>query len=190
IILTAVDGIIKGSVRSVSGVNVYEALCECKAYLTQFGGHEYAAGLTMKPGQLDDFRKAFDLACEKRFDMEQRMPEIRIDAELGLEEINPKFFNVLRQFAPFGPDNPRPVFMTSDVQLAQPPRLLKDQHLKFIVKDSAGRSFDAIGFNMADAYEALCKTSRPIRIVYSLDENEWNGRTAIQLKLRDLEIQG
>ncbi|NTW50511.1 MAG: single-stranded-DNA-specific exonuclease RecJ, partial [Chlorobiales bacterium] len=126
IILTAVDGNIKGSVRSVSGVNVYEALCECKAYLTQFGGHEYAAGLTMKPGQLDDFRKAFNLACEKRFDMEQRMPEIRIDAELGLEEINPKFFNVLRQFAPFGPDNPRPVFMTSDVQLAQPPRLLKD----------------------------------------------------------------
>lgn len=190
VILTAIDGVIKGSVRSVSGVNVYEALCECEPHLIQFGGHEYAAGLTMNPDQLDNFRKAFDLACEKRFDMEKRMPEIRIDAELGLEEINPKFFNVLRQFAPFGPDNPRPVFLTSNVMLVAPPRLLKDQHLKFAVKDSTGRVFDAVGFNMADFYDALCKTSSPVRIVYSLDENEWNGRSSIQLKLRDLDIQG
>lgn len=190
VILTAVDGIIKGSVRSVSGVNVYEALTECKEHLIQFGGHEYAAGLTMNAGQLDNFRKAFDLACEKRFDMEKRMPEIRIDAELQLDEINPKFFNVLRQFAPFGPDNPRPVFLTSNVRLVAPPRLLKDQHLKFTVKDSTGRAFDAIGFNMADTYAALCKSNALVSIVYSLDENEWNGRTSIQLKLRDLEIQG
>ncbi len=185
-ILAASDGVLKGSVRSVQGVNVYEALRECQAHLVQYGGHEFAAGLTLLPEQLDEFRRAFDEACEKQFHLELQTPEIKIDAEIDLEQITPKFYNVLQQFAPFGPKNHHPVFLSRGLRLMRKPQLLKDAHIKCTVGNGSGTVFDAIGFNMPEKFSDLQNPNSAIDLVYAIDENTWNGKTSLQLKIKDL----
>ncbi|ACF14714.1 single-stranded-DNA-specific exonuclease RecJ [Chloroherpeton thalassium ATCC 35110] len=189
LILTAADGVLKGSARSVQGVNVYEALQACEEFLLQFGGHEHAAGLTLAPSNLESFRKAFDRAVEEQFTIEMRVPEIKVDAEVVLEQITPNFFKVLSQFAPFGPKNPRPVFLTRNVKLCSLPQLLKEKHLKFSICDALGRRFDVVGFNMPEYFKPLQTPDRRISLVYSLTENVWNRRTSIQIRLRDLSFE-
>jgi len=189
LILTAAGGVLKGSARSVQGVNVYQALQACEEFLLQFGGHEHAAGLTLDPSNLEAFRKAFDRAVEGQFSMEMRVPEIKVDAEVALEQITPKFYNVLDQFAPFGPKNSRPVFISRNVTLCSLPQLLKEKHLKFSVCDALGRRFEVVGFNMPDYFKPLQMPDKRISLVYSLTENVWNGRTTIQLRLKDLGFE-
>jgi single-stranded-DNA-specific exonuclease len=185
VILSDNNGVLKGSVRSVAGVNVYKALAACASHLIQFGGHEMAAGLSLKIENLEAFRTAFDKACAELLDYDMRVPQLRIDAEIELEQINDKFFSVLQQFEPCGPQNMHPLFLTRNLSLTYPPQLLKEQHLKFFVKDKQGRKFDAIGFNMLEQFEAIQKAKRPVSIVYSIDENEWNNQKSLQLRLRD-----
>ncbi|MDX2127949.1 MAG: single-stranded-DNA-specific exonuclease RecJ [Chloroherpetonaceae bacterium] len=194
IILTENRGVLKGSARSVSGVNIYQAISMAKTHLIQFGGHDFAAGLSLEIEKLDAFRNAFDAACDTLFPFEFRTPEIVIDAEVLLDMITPKFFQVLMQFEPYGPKNLKPVFLTKGVRPYQKPQLLKDLHLKMSFLDSSGRVFDAIGFNMPDQYkeisDGLEKNSKStVQLVYSLEENEWNGQTKLQLRLRDARME-
>ncbi len=188
VILAGSDGVLKGSVRSVQGVNVYDALADCKEHLLQYGGHEFAAGLTLEPRQLDDFRAAFDVACEKQFHIDLQTPELRIDAEITLQQITAKFYHVLKQFSPFGPKNQRPVFLTRSLKLMNPPKLLKDAHIKCSVHDEFGNVFDAIGFNMPEWFDRLNTMNSSFDMVYTIDENTWNGRKSLQLKIKDLWI--
>lgn len=189
IILTENKGILKGSARSVVGFNLFNAISHCQSHLIQFGGHEMAAGLSIRIEQLDEFRGAFDAHCAETLDFELRTPAIQIDAELNLEQITPRFYNVLKQFEPCGPANMHPLFLTRNVTLAYPAKLLKEQHLKFAVRDKEKRIFDVIGFGMAHYFEALKESGRSVSLVYSIDENEWNGKTTFQLRLRDLKLE-
>ncbi len=187
IILTENDGILKGSARSVMGFNLFNAISNCESYLIQFGGHEMAAGLSMRIEQLDEFRAAFDAHCAEKLDFELRTPSIQIDAELKLEQITANFYNVLKQFEPCGPGNRHPLFLTRNLTLAAPPKLMKDQHVRFTVRDTDRRTFDVIGFNMQHYFEALKEQGRTVSMVYSIDENDWN-RT-LQLRVRDLKVE-
>lgn len=181
---------LKGSVRQgVAGFNVYDALAACTAHIKQFGGHAAAAGLSLNPRRLDDFRDAFDRACEERLPLEMRTPELFIDAELDLNVLTSNFLATLEQFAPHGPKSRQPLFITRGVLPAFKPQLLKEKHLKFAVKSKDGKLFDVIGFNMLHFYKLLESEKRPVSLVYSVEPNEWNGRVSIQLRLRDMKVE-
>ena len=186
IMMTTVDGVAKGSARSVAGFDIYQALKRCEDKLVQFGGHKYAAGLTIELGRLDEFKEAFKLVSKELLTKELLTPEIRIDAEIPLKEITPKFVRVLSQFAPFGPGNMRPVFVARNVELYGTPRIVGRNHLKFKVRTN-GQVFDAIGFNLGSLIEQLLHGRKTLDIAFSLDEGEYAGETVPQLKIRDLK---
>lgn len=190
VVLGGSDGLIKGSVRSISGLNIYEVLKECGDLLVKFGGHEAAAGLTILPEQLQAFRKRFDTICSEKLGYEERQKELVIDTELGLDTVTPNFMKVLGQFAPYGLGNPEPVFFTRGLAISGYPRLLKGRHAKFSVRTAKGKIFDVIAFSREDIYRALERgSSRPVSLAYTLEENVWNGRTSVQLKLKDIAFE-
>ncbi|MBF8293505.1 MAG: recJ [Bacteroidetes bacterium] len=186
IMMTTVDGVAKGSARSVAGFDIYQALKRCEDKLVQFGGHKYAAGLTVEIDRLDEFKEAFNLVAKELLTKELLTPEIRIDAEIPLQEITPKFVRVLSQFAPFGPGNMRPVFVARNVELYGTPRIVGRNHLKFKVRAN-GQVFDAIGFNLGSLIEQLLHGRKTLEIAFSLDEGEYAGEAVPQLKIRDLK---
>ncbi|TSA15671.1 single-stranded-DNA-specific exonuclease RecJ [bacterium] len=186
IMMTTVDGVAKGSARSVAGFDIYQALKRCEDKLVQFGGHKYAAGLSVEIDRLDEFKEAFNLVAKELLTEELLTPEIRIDAEIPLQEITPKFVRVLSQFAPFGPGNMRPVFVARNVELYGTPRIVGRNHLKFKVR-SNGQVFDAIGFNLGSLIEQLLHGRKTLDIAFSLDEGEYAGEAVPQLKIRDLK---
>ena len=186
IMMTTVDGVAKGSARSVSGFDIYQALKRCEDKLVQFGGHKYAAGLSVELDRLDEFKEAFHAVAKELLTGDLLKPEIRIDAELPLKELTPKFVRVLGQFAPFGPGNMRPVFVARNVELYGSPRIVGRNHLKLKVKTN-GQVFDAIGFNLGALMEKLMNGRRFIDIAFSLDEGEYAGEAVPQLKIRDLK---
>ncbi len=189
VILGGMNGLIKGSVRSVEGLNVYEALQECGDYLEQFGGHHQAAGVTLRPENFAPFRKKFNEVCSVRLSIGQRQKELVIDSRLALEDITAKFINVLEQFAPYGHGNREPLFMSEDLVLYGQPKLLKERHVKFAVRDKNGRTFEVIGFDRIDIYTALTTQFRPVfSMVYSVEKRMWNNREQWQIKLKDLEL--
>jgi len=185
ILMTTVDGVAKGSARSVSGFNIYEALRRCEDKIIQFGGHKYAAGLTVEVDRVDEFREAFKQVANELLTEELRTPEIRIDAELQLADLTPKFVRVLSQFAPFGPDNMRPVFAVRDVEVMGQPRIVGRNHLRFKVRNN-GYVVDAIGFNLGDLMPRVRQGAR-VDLAFSLDEGEFAGETVLQLKVRDIK---
>lgn len=176
------------SARSVKGFDVYDALESCSEYIEQFGGHKYAAGLTMLSEQYENFKRKFEEVVAASIDRNLLIPEIAIDAELDLKEITPKFYRILKQFAPFGPGNMSPVFMT---------RGLKDtgfakcvgadaSHLKCRLKQGTSPvSFDGIGFGIGEKCELLTDGAK-VKAVYAIEENEFNGNISIQLKIKDI----
>ena len=190
IMLSTVDGKIKGSARSIKGFNIYDALKECEDLLEQFGGHEYAAGLTMDIHNLDEFRNRMnDIACAMLSENDFK-PELEISADLDLNKVNTKFWKLLTQFEPFGPENKQPVFVSRNVSIQGVPTIVGNGHLKMRVKQNDSAIFDAIGFNMHD-YEPLlrnCNGSR-VDIAYMLEENNWNGRRSIQMRLKDIRVE-
>jgi len=186
IMMTTVDGVAKGSARSVSGFDIYQALKRCEDKLLQFGGHKYAAGLSVELDRLDEFKEAFHAVAKELLAGDLLTPEIRIDAELPLKDLTPKFVRILSQFAPFGPGNMRPVFVARNVELYGSPRIVGKNHLKLKVKAN-GQVFDAIGFNLGALMERLMNGRRNIDIAFSLDEGEYAGETVPQLKIRDLK---
>jgi single-stranded-DNA-specific exonuclease len=187
IVLTQSNGIVAGSARSVLGFDLYEALLECTDLLEQFGGHKYAAGLTMKAENVPAFQQRFEEVVTASISDELLVPEISIDSPLSLAQIDAKFFRILSQFEPFGPKNMSPVFMASGVQLAGAIGIVGDKHLKMQVKQGDSNVFDCIGFGLGKLKEALL-LSNSFDMCFSIEENSWKDRRNIQLNIKDIRI--
>lgn len=188
IVLTQSGDIVAGSARSVAGFNLYEAIHACREHLIGYGGHFAAAGMTLLPEQVPAFAEKFEAIVSSTILEEQLIPEIVIDAEVRLADLKPAFYNILRQMEPFGPDNSRPIFIAKGVKDNGWSKIVKDQHIKFsIVQDTI--LFNGIGFGMADKFPLLQK-EQPVDVVFTLDENEWNGSKHLQLRILDLRAAG
>jgi single-stranded-DNA-specific exonuclease len=185
IMMTTVDGVAKGSARSISGFNIHDALKRCENTLIQFGGHKYAAGLTVELDRIDEFREAFKQVATELLTEDLLTPEIKIDAEVQLSDLTPKFIRVLNQFAPFGPENMRPVFAARNVEVLGQPRIVGKNHLRFKVRSNT-HVVDAIGFNLGHLLSRVRSGSK-IDVAFSLDESEYAGETVPQLKIRDVK---
>ena len=189
LVFTKSGDYLAASARSVSGFDVYNALENCSHLLEQFGGHMYAAGLTIKEENYPAFKAAFEAEVLKTLPVHLKSPEIKIDSEINFESITPKFFRILKQFAPFGPQNLSPVFMTSEVYDTGYGKCVgEDQtHLRVTLTQKRAPKIVGIGFGLGDQLSII--TSKvPFKTVYSIDENEWNGRVSLQLKLKDLKL--
>ncbi|MCE7062525.1 single-stranded-DNA-specific exonuclease RecJ [Dyadobacter sp. CY343] len=187
IILTQSHGKAAGSARSVPGFDVYEAIEECADLLEQYGGHTFAAGLTMPLHNLEAFKSRFNEIVSSRILPDQLVPMINIDLLLHLEEISPKFYNILRQMGPFGPGNMTPVFESSYVTLTGKPSLMKEKHIKFDVRQGSSQVYTAVGFGMAHFYPDICM-GRPFSICYCLEENNFRDKKTLQLSLKDIKL--
>jgi single-stranded-DNA-specific exonuclease len=186
IVLTRSGDYIAGSARSVAGFNLYEAIYACREHLLGYGGHFAAAGMTLLPENIQAFADAFEYEVSQLITEEQLVPEIIIDAELDFDQITPGFYNILTQMEPFGPENTRPVFITRNVTDTGYSKTVRDQHLRFVVKQQ-NTTLTGIGFNMASRLPFL-QSRQPVDIVYTIDENEWNGGKKLQLKVIDCRL--
>jgi single-stranded-DNA-specific exonuclease len=180
-----------GSARSVSGFDVHAAISGCRDLLDRFGGHAYAAGLSLPLENLEAFRARFEQMVRERITPEQRVPSLRIDAELKPADINPQFYRILRQFEPFGPGNPSPVFASRALQAAAAPRVLKEEHLKLQLRPKGAQPYPAsalegIAFGQAHALE-LCARADSLALAYHLEENTWQGRSSLQLQVKSIK---
>jgi len=185
IVLTSSNDKVTGSARSVSGFNIYEAIHECRELLENYGGHFYAAGMTMHPDNVDEFIMRFEEVVAQSIPPHLLIPEIEIDAEINLSDIRQPFYNIINQFEPFGPTNLRPVFLTKQVyDYNDNCRVVKDLHLKFVVHQKNGYIVDGIGFGLADKYDII--RNGPFDMLYTIDENEFNGITKLQVKVLDV----
>lgn len=187
IVLTRSNGYVAGSARSVLGYDLYEALCECKDLLIQFGGHKYAAGLTMAPENVEAFKIRFEEVVSATITAEQLIQQIQIDAELRLSQIEPKFFRILNQFAPFGPENMAPVFISKNVYVSGNAGLVGAAHIKMAVMQEGSAAFDCIAFNHGE-YLPQLKPGVPFDICYNIEENVWRERRTIQLNIKGIRI--
>ncbi|RZJ63493.1 MAG: single-stranded-DNA-specific exonuclease RecJ, partial [Flavobacterium sp.] len=178
------------SARSVKDFDVYNALEACAEHLEQFGGHMYAAGLTLKEEQFPHFKEKFEAVVSGSINPELLTPEISVDAEITLDEITPKFFRILQQFEPFGPGNMTPVFLTRDLKDSGfgKPIGSDESHLKLFIKKNPEEGFAAIGFGLAPKMDVACN-GESFDAVYSIDENVWNGQASLQLRLRDIRCK-
>ena len=175
------------SARSVKDFDVYNALEACSDYLEQFGGHMYAAGLTLKEEQFENFKNQFEKVVSETITEELLIPEILIDATINLADINEKFIRILKQFEPFGPMNMTPIFLTKDlIDTGFGKKIGKDdEHLKLFVKQGNSEGIGAIGFKIGDKLD-LTANRQFFQAVYSIDENEYNGNVSLQMRLRDI----
>ncbi|MGN6640748.1 MAG: DHHA1 domain-containing protein, partial [Mucilaginibacter sp.] len=187
IVLTRSNGHVAGSARSVLGYDLYEALYACRDLLIQFGGHKYAAGLTLHPENVTAFIDRFEEVVSTTITTEQLVQEIRIDAELGLKQIEPRFFRILNQFAPFGPENMAPVFLSRNVYVSGRAGLAGEQHLKMTVIQQDSPAFDCIAFNHGSYLHAV-NNGKPFDICYTIEENIWRDRRTIQLNVKGIRI--
>ena len=189
VVLTESEGLLSGSVRSVRGFDVYKALESCEEFMIQFGGHKYAAGLTLKPEQLDGFREAIEVYVRENILPEQRIPSLTYDMVLGFQEINHKLLRILSQMGPFGPKNRRPVFVTHNCKDLGGTRLVgkSQEHIKLEITDSSGIKIQGIAFGMG-VHLITIKNQIPFSVLYTLEENQYNGIISLQLKVKDLKF--
>ncbi len=175
------------SARSVSGFDVYNALESCSEHIEQFGGHMYAAGLTLFEKDFENFKNEFERVVSETIDPHLLTPEIKIDAEINLADITPKFYRILKQFAPFGPGNMTPVFMTQNLMDTGWGKCVGEDktHLRVVVKQGNSNQFTGIGFGLAEKTDIACK-DKPFKAVYCIDENEWQGKVSLQLRMKDI----
>ncbi|MBR9846293.1 MAG: single-stranded-DNA-specific exonuclease RecJ [Algicola sp.] len=175
------------SARSVQGFDVYNALEACSEYIEQFGGHKYAAGLTLKEDNYEAFKQAFEDEVSKTIDRSLLTPEIKIDAQIQLSDITPKFYRIIRQFAPFGPGNMTPIFMTENLKDTGYGKCVgeNDKHLRLTVSQGQQKMV-AIAFNLGNKLN-LINNKKTFKAVYSIDENHWQGNVSLQLKIRDIK---
>lgn len=178
------------SARSVKGFDVYNALEACSEHLEQFGGHMYAAGMTLKEENYAVFKEAFEKVVEATIHPDMLTPEITVDAEIDFAAISPKFIRILKQFEPFGPMNMTPIFLSKKVKDTGYAKNLgaDDAHLKIFVKQNNSEGVAAIGFGLG-AKLALTANQKPFQAVYCIDENEWNGKVTVQLRLKDINSE-
>ncbi len=188
VVLTKSNGLITGSARSVKDFDVYDAVDHCSDLLEHFGGHKYAAGLSLKPENLEAFRSKFEHYVSSTIEKEMLTPEVEVDALLCLNDISKKFFRILKQFAPFGPGNMSPVFKTENVIDTGSGRVVGKNHLKLEVvqQDIRGYPISAIAFQQSENLENIIR-NRPFNICYHIEENEWNGVVSLQLNIKDIK---
>jgi len=187
VILTKSNEMVTGSARSVEGFDVYEAICECSDLLEQFGGHMYAAGVTMPVDNVDAFREKFEKVVSSKITDDQLIPSVNVDIAISLSDISQRFYNIVNQMAPFGPGNMQPVFVTEDIQ-ANHVKVLKDQHLKFIAKqEGTDVAYDAIGFGLGE-YADLVNSGMRFQMAYTVEENDFRGHKSLQLFIKDIKF--
>lgn len=187
VVLTRSNGHIAGSARSVLGYDLYEALCGCSDLLLQFGGHKFAAGLTMKPENVEAFAERFEEVVSATIQPEQLIQQINIDAELHLGKITPKFFRILNMFAPFGPQNMAPVFLSKNVYVSGVPSMVGENHIKMTVIQHGSPGFDSIAFGQGAQLENI-KKDVPFDICYCIEENIWREKRSIQLNIKGMRF--
>jgi single-stranded-DNA-specific exonuclease len=183
VVLCESNGHLTGSARSVSGFNVYEPLNACSDLMINFGGHAYAAGLTLAKKDLEIFKLRFNDEVAKRITADQLIPKIKIDAYIGLEDINYSFYNILKQLSPFGPMNMRPVFETQGLVDTGFSKIVGENHLKLSLKDKKGNRINGIAFRMADKLSLL--QAGTVDVCFVIDENHWNGKSSLEINVRD-----
>ena len=182
VVLTESSGIATGSARSVPGFNLYEAIHACREYLLGYGGHFAAAGLSLLPENVAAFTDKFEEIVAATIPEHLLIPEIIIDTEIAFADLTQNFYSIICQMEPFGPENMRPVFIAKNLQDSGYSKIVKELHIRFVVKQDKF-TFTGIGFNLAEKFDLLKK---PFDLVFTLDENEWNGNISLQLKVIDL----
>ena len=185
IVLTKSGDYVAGSARSVAGFNLYEAIHACREWLLGYGGHFAAAGMTLLPEHVGSFAAAFEEAVAKQITPEQETPEILIDAVIHFSDVKPAFFHILQQMEPFGPDNMRPVFLARKVKNKGYCKLVKEQHIRFVLQQD-NTTLQGIGFNMKQLFP-LVESGEWLDVVFTIDENEYNGNISLQLKVLDVK---
>ncbi|MBN2683487.1 MAG: single-stranded-DNA-specific exonuclease RecJ [Bacteroidales bacterium] len=191
IILTENNGLLTGSARSVHDFDLYKAVDACSEYLEGFGGHMYAAGLTMKKENLEAFSAKFEEFVSKNIRVDQLCPVINVDAEIKLSDITPKFYRLLEQFQPFGPENMRPVFASHGVRDSGESRAVgkEHEHLKLDITDeTGGKHYSGIAFRMGNEIARVRNATAGFSVCYTIDENVFNGRVNLQLMVKDLKF--
>jgi single-stranded-DNA-specific exonuclease len=188
VVLTESNGFLTGSARSVPGFDLYEALLGCADLLEQFGGHKFAAGLTMKVENIGSFSDRFESVVAASITEDLLRPEINIDAEIELSQIDGKFQRVLAQMAPFGPGNMSPVFVTHQVVCVGNPYIVGTKHLKLTIKQQNSSTFECIGFNLAD-YVKVINPYQPFSVCYTIEENVWREQKRLQLNIKAIRIE-
>jgi len=188
LVFTKSGKFLAASARSVKGFDVYNAIEACSEYIEQFGGHKYAAGLTLKEENYKAFKQAFEDEVSKTIDINLLTPEIKIDAKINLNDITPKFYRILKQFAPYGPNNMTPVFITENLKDTGYGKCVGEDktHLRVTVVQPDSNSIVGIGFGLGDKHDII-SDKKSFKAVYSIDENEWQGNVSLQLKLKDIK---
>ncbi len=188
VILTESNNKVTGSARSVNGFDLYQAILSCSDLLEKFGGHKYAAGLTLDMSNLEAFQQRFEEVVSSTITADMMTPVIEIDYTIPLDAVNSKFLNVLKQMGPFGPENPRPVFAAKNLYVFNSLSSFKDRHIKFLVAQEGGSNvFQAVGFDMAEFYDAI-SGGDSFDMAFTIEENVYNGTTSIQLRIKDIKL--
>lgn len=188
IILTESNNQITGSARSVHGFDLYNAISECSDLLDKFGGHKYAAGLTMNKENLAAFQSRFEEVVAASITEEMLTPVINIDTSLNFDSISHKFFNILKQMGPYGPGNARPIFHTANVRVFKYLTSFKERHIRFLaVQEGSESTPQAVGFDLIEHYDQLAGGGA-FEMVYTIEENSYNGNTSIQLRIKDIKF--
>lgn len=186
VVLTQSEKVVGGSARSVPGFNLYEAIHACREHLIGYGGHFAAAGMSMYPENVEAFSKKFEEVVSSSIDRYLLTPELIINTEITFKNVNKKFFKIIEEMEPYGPENLRPVFITRNVQNTSWTKVVKEQHIRFVLKNE-NTTLTGIGFNLAEKFHLL-HLNQPIDIVFTIDENEWNGETNLQMKVIDFRL--
>ena len=182
------EGFLTASARSIKGLDLYSVISQCKEYIDQFGGHKYAAGLTIKKENLEGFKKRFENIVSQTIDNNVFEQELLIESKINLSEITPKFFRILKQFEPFGPGNKSPVFLSENLQIKGKPLELgkEKEHIKLNLTQDNKNSYSSIGFWFSNKFNNL-ENKENFSAVFNIDENNWKNHSSIQLKLKDLK---
>jgi single-stranded-DNA-specific exonuclease len=184
----------KGSARSIAGFHLYEALKECEEFLLKYGGHKYAAGLSISPENIPPFREKFKQVSDDKLTPDDMIPRLLIDSELELDQINPELVSILERLAPFGPQNMKPIFISRHLSIWGEPYVVGNNHLRLRVKSGGGKGtkgsqvFDCIGFGMGDMIKPLTMSGIRLDLAYVVETNYYNDTYKIQLRLKDLKI--
>jgi len=186
VMISIYDGIGKGSARSIHNFNIYDAIKECSDLLIAFGGHKYAAGLTIKESKIPQFVKKFNAIAREKIKPADLIPKMNIDSEANLGEFNQRFIRLLKLMGPFGPLNMRPLFMSRQLKIIGQPTTVGSNHLKMQLEQN-GIKLNAIGFNLADTRENILKDKEYLDCTYVVEESQWNGKKEIQLRLKDIK---
>jgi single-stranded-DNA-specific exonuclease len=188
VILTESNNKVTGSARSINGFDLYNAILECSDLLEKFGGHKYAAGLTLDISNLEAFQERFEKVVSSTLTEEMLVPMIDIDLPITVDAITPRFVALLKQMAPFGPGNPKPVFEIRNAYVYNSLTSFKDRHVKFLVgQEGCNSVFQAVGFDLGDFYETLSQ-GESFRMAFTIEENTYNGSTTVQLRVKDFKF--